>query len=409
MDLSPPATLADVIADGLIEQAGYDLTFPPATKTEIVALAADPHMLDAPAVLRIFPGNRKFNATRIARIVRGEWEWLASRTETVNIPQFLGPQVPSEELLYAARTLYANAPVVLVPCSAEEMLVFVLDAHGGQPPLKDALLTGLPRIEAGFARRALRATAAFRGLGIHEDAYAVEFSSGDRVELENDLPVSLGPSQHRFADMRSDGSYLAAEHQLLFDGVFPRPDVHVDAQQARARLTPAHGSPVLAGAQIVAVISGSTWQWAWAHPQLAPHPCAQVAHALRQFGQAYGIIPLLTPRMPAQRAHDIGLLTALKPVAGLYAHGIAPLGADNAVTLLQHPALILPPPTEAAIVATLKSSVDSGVDTQRAIATYARARGITTHGTHLVAPDTGRLIEVTPGQGGPSVRVLDTH
>lgn len=360
MDLPVPTSLTDLHTDGALAQADIDAAWAREVGTTGVEFTG--------GTARV--GARDLPATEVARITEGQWEW--SRHHELDIPELHAPQPPSDELLSAARTLHGNVPVLLAPSAAGAHVLAV----GFRPepgPIRSVLTLGLAGLDPLLdVRRALLSFAATRGLGVRSSATSFDFSDGTKVLFEGELPVAVAGGMS-LAEVRADAHYFAAEHQLLLDGTLPDLRVHLDIPRGRALLN----EQVEAAALIVATVAGDTWTWGWADPNLPPGPAAN----LRRFGVDNGIIDLVRPRLPLERARRLGLVDAVKPVLGIWTHTLVPLnGETTGLVLLDAPALHLPgpdaPTTPAAVQASLQAPLDPGLDPQRARAAYSRLRGV---------------------------------
>lgn len=360
MNLPIPTSLTDLRTDGAIAQADIDTAWVREVGTAGVEFTGD--------MARV--GARDLPATEVARIAGGRWEWC--RRYELEIPELHSPQPASDELLSAARTLHGNVPVLLAPSTGGAQVLAV----GFRPepgPIRNVLTLGLAGLDPLLdVRRALLSFAAARGLGVRSSPESFGFSDGTQVVFEGDLPVAVSGGMD-LADVRADAHFFATEHQLLLNGTFPDLRVNLDIAQGRALLN----EQIEAVALIIATVTADTWTWAWADPHLPPGP----AENLRRFGVDNGIIDLVRPRLPLDRARQLGLVDAVKPVLGIWTHAFVPLNEETtAVVLLDAPALRLPgpdaPTTPAAVQATLQAPLAADLDPQRARASYARLRGV---------------------------------
>lgn len=360
MDLPVPTSLTDLRTDGALAQADIDAAWAREVGpvgVEFTGGTARVGALDLPT-------------TEVARITDGRWEW--SRHHELDIPELHSPQPASDELLSAARTLHGNVPVLLAP-SAGGAQVLAVGFRPEPGPIRSVLTLGLAGLDPLLdVRRALLSFAATCGLGVRSSAASFDFSDGTKVLFDGDLPVAVSGGMS-LADVRADAHYFAAEHQLLLDGTLPGLRVDLDIPRGRALLN----GQVEAAALIVATVTADTWTWAWADTNLPPGPAVN----LRRFGIDNGIIDLVRPRLPLERARQLGLADAVKPVLGIWTHIFVPLNEETTgVVLLDAPALRLPgpaaPTTPAAVQASLQAPLAADLDPQRARASYARLRGV---------------------------------
>lgn len=391
MHLPHPQTLHDVVIDGLLEQASVDADFHSVTGAEFSGLAPSTEEPDVPVEVRLYPSGSTQTGTRVARVADGTWTWLTSHTSAFPIPELHGEQPASDQLLRAARTLSGNAPGVLVPHGDGTSSVVVL-TPAVPAPLDRVLLAGLPA-----PRRAVASLAASRGLQTRETPEAIEFENGPRVLLSGDEAVDID-SGLRLADLRADAALVSAEHQLLFDGLFPDAHFRLDVASATVQITSAHRS-LVSGAQVLATVEQGQWLWAWADQRISHSPAARASAAVRDFGLTHAL-PLFTAgALSADLAHRQGLIDAAKAALGRWTHALIPLPGATAVVLLEHDQLHLPPATEAAIAATLRAPVDPTLNLYRAVGAYANFRGLQIRGEDLFAPDTRRALHVRVEDG----------
>lgn len=417
MDLPAPLTLAEVVTDGIIDQAGVDLASPAVTGVEFSAQAGDELTVDAPVQVRLYPGPRTVSATRVARIDGNEWTWLSDRAASFPVPEFTGPQPVTDDLLRAARTLYGNSPALLVPRSDGVVAVVVLDDVPARAPMMAALASGWGAGHDGAGvnvRRALASYAATQGRGLREEGAVISFENGPSVLLDGNqlVDVLAGPSENpvlTFADLRADAALVSAEHQLLIDGVYPNARIGLDLGRGTAQIVAAERT-LVAGAQVIATVEHGRWLWAWADDRVRATPSARAADAIRAFGHEHALPLLTTPNVPASLARTYTLAEAVKPTLGWWTHAYLPLPGSEAtaVVLLDSEQLRLPPASQAAMLTTLRAPVDSALDLQRAVGSYANFRGISLDGENLIAPDTGVPVHVTVAKGQISAVVRDT-
>lgn len=362
MQLPSPTSIDDLRADGALIQADVDATW-----SSVMGMVQGVEYTSDTARVHTRSGTHDFPATEVARILDGEWVW--SLEHDLDIPQLHSPQPASDGLLRAARTLHGNVPVFLAPFPDGQRAMAV-NFRPSPGPLRSALTLGLAQLPAELdARRSLLAFAAARGLGVRVTTDSFELSDGTAVTLRDGRPTAVS-GDLQLADVQADAHYFSVEHQLLFDGRFPDPDIRLDIAGGRATIN----GHIHAGAIIAATITGDVWTWGWADPHLPDSPAAN----LRRFGIDHGILDLVRPRVP-MRAE---LVEVCKPILDVWTHALVPLNADTrAVVLLSAPELTLPgpqaPTTKQAVEVTLATAPGAGVDKQRARAAYAQRRGVT--------------------------------
>lgn len=396
MDLPHPETLSDLIVDGIIEQKAIDRALAPVTDVECDDLDPNDETPDATCRIRLHPGPRDQNATRVARVEQGVWRWLTSRTVGFDVAALHNDQPATDDLVHAVRTLFGNAPALLIPQSDATVSVVVLHGAPATLPVPDALAVGLPAVPAGRTVRALKLFAATRGLNVRESSGRVELSDGTAVVIDSGEGIDVSaPGVALLADVRADAVLLSAEHQLLFDGRFPDAQITFNAAASRAQVT-SQGRTLTADAHLLGLIRGDTWVWGWSDPRLNTTRAAHLVRGVYRFGVDHKI-PALT--RPVSVFRD-WLITACKPILGRWVHGFVHLGDAVAVVALEHPELTLPAPTEAAVLATLQFPVGPGVDIYRAVGAYANSRGLAINGESLLVPDTHRALDLSVrGQG----------
>lgn len=409
MDLPSPATLSDVLADGAIAQADLDAALQEASGTVTGIEYSGPQPTDpredAPVEVRVHfsgSGSVPMHGVRVAVIREGQWTWLTGRGVSFGVAELTGTWPAAEELLRAARTLVGNVPVWLAPHRDGSASAVAVDAPPSVTSTRLALLNGLAALDESLdLERALVGFAAARRLGVARTASGVEYSDGTAVEIVAGRAVDVRGGTS-LAEVRADAAYTSAEHQLLLEGLFPRAQLQPDLTTGSGWLAGANGSGMTVRSELLGVIMGEEWVWAWADPQLAGVSAAgpaSVSAQVRRFGRENAIPALLRPRTGLGQAREDGLVEAAKPIAGLWAHVTAPLTpTTTGVFLLDAPALRLPAATEAAVRAALGADVGQSVDPVRAAVSYARFRQlphrVEGRVVQLQLPDTGAEITV---------------
>ncbi len=371
MPLPAPATLADVLADGLFVSAAQDLAFAqalgPVSSAEYNFAAdrdgAGAPLPDVPVQLRIDAqtGVHDLEGTRLAVLRDGQWTWATSMTAGLTVPELSGTQPYSPKLLAAARTVVGGSPVL--NAEQDDALAAVAVAfRGNGVPLSEAIAAGLAQsTPATDERRALGAYAQATGQQIPAPRF-----DGTRL-------TGWGSSLTH-ADVRADAHYLAAEHQFFVDARFPHAQVTPRLLEGRATVS-AGGHAFEAVAPVLATITDDTWTWAWADEELAP-PARRAAANVRRFGADHGIADFLRPHLPAARAFALGLAQAAMPILQLWT--LVPVALSPTTTglfLLDAPQLRLPDATVATHSAILAVPLPDGLDAVRAQAAYRAARG----------------------------------
>ena len=362
MDLPSPTSLPELIADGFLIQSDVDATWASVMGT-VTGIEYTPDT----ARVHTRSGVRDIPAREIARIDDDGWTW--SQEHDLDIPELHGTHPADDDLLRAARTLHGNVPVHIASFP-DGQRAMALDFRPTPGPLRSALSVGLAELPAGLdARRSLLACAASRGLGVRSSDEEFGFSDGTTVVFRDGRPSHLAGGL-QMGDIVADAFYFSTEHQLLLDGRFPTPQVHVDVAAGRGIID----GRVPVGAVVIATVTDDTWTWAWADPHLPDSP----AQTLRRFGIDHGILDLVRPRIPVHP----DLVHVAKPILDMWTHAVIDLNEQTrGVVLLAAPELALPgpqaPTTRQAVEVTLAVVPPAGVDKQRARAAYAQRRGVT--------------------------------
>lgn len=244
--------------------------------------------------------------TWVATIADDVWYW-----QTAAVVDFPGiaeldpqnPQVASDELLAAGRTLFRNIPAVLVPLTASSRkdetqccaVVMIRDfAEEGPVPL--ALTHGLAKLPNNYdVMRALKGFAVVRGLDFYTDSPTVTIGSGDNqitITVRNGVAVDVTSKITKQLD--SDETNVPPEptiDRLIHDG---RQFIRQHSDDERSTNT-------AVDCWALATVSGDTWTWAWADPLLANTPGAQESRKLLEFGIQNGVIDFVRPHIDIRR------------------------------------------------------------------------------------------------------------
>ena len=375
--LSAPRTLADIATDGFLAQADrlamFRARFGEITKVEFSlrensandhdAMLADGRVRDQPEML-------SFSSTQVAQrvelaaqwvatIVDGTWHWQTTAVDDFSdIPQLdpLAPQPADDELLAATRTLFRNAPAVLVPLprssrrgsgkdSAAQFAVLIVSGFVDEGPVHVALSNGLAQLPDHYdTLRALQAFAVVRGLefehattedtsaystaehsvanppentdtvvqiGAGDDAYTVHVRGGTAIDLAaqpftRELPPTIDTLRAQGAALLRETTGHAdndenGENGDIDDDDDAAPSSTADRAVADRAVAakPRHNS---SQGWVVATVTGTTWTWAWADPKLAGTSGAQESRALLDFGISNGVLDFVRPHVDLQRA-----------------------------------------------------------------------------------------------------------
>lgn len=371
--LSAPRTLADIATDGFLAQADrlamFRARFGEITKVEFSvrensandqdAMLADGRVRDQPVML-------SFSSTQVAQrvelaaqwvatIIDDTWYWQTAAVDDFSdIPQLdpLSPQPADDELLAATRTLFRNAPAVLVPLprssrrgsgkdSAAQFAVLIVSGFVDEGPVHVALSNGLAQLPDHYdTLRALQAFAVVRGLefehattedtsaystaehsvanqpentdtvvqiGAGDDAYTIHVRGGTAIDLAaQPFTGELSPT---IDTLRAQGAALLQEttgHPAnggnggIADGDDAAPSSTADRAVADRAVAAKPGHNTSPG-WVVATVAGTTWTWAWADPKLAGTSGAQESRGLLDFGISNGVLDFVRPHVDLQR------------------------------------------------------------------------------------------------------------
>lgn len=348
VQLESPRNERDILTDGFITQAGVDAAQKAVSKVEF-----NPLPTGYEAVFYSGTNVQVFPTTTVASINSSNtWTWR-------NPPAF--PFLPqsgvnaSDNLVSIARTLNGNGPSCLIPTATGYDVAIVHADALPKVDLRTALCLGLATFPAEWdLKRAVLAFSAINGLSIHTTDQAITFSDGTIVDLvSRRISSSLS-----FADVVADAFYFSTEHQLLFEARFPNPQLYFDRQSSTVIIN----NMVRAYGIVIGTIKDSQWQW-------AQHD------TVRRFAIDYGLIEFFRPNIPATQADAMGVAHVLKPLFKHWTHVFIPLDPyTTALVLLDAPQLHLPPATAHVSNAVLATPVPTGVNRERAVASYHQLR-----------------------------------
>lgn len=374
--LSAPRTLADIATDGFLAQADrlamFRARFGEITKVELSvrensandhdAMLADGRVRDQPVMLSFASAQVarrvELAAQWVATIVDGTWHWQTTAVDDFSdIPQLdpLTPQPADDELLAATRTLFRNAPAVLVPLprssrrgsgkdSAAQFAVLIVSGFVDEGPVHVALSNGLAQLPDHYdTLRALQAFAVVRGLefehattedtstystaehsvtnppentdtvvqiGAGDDTYTIYVRGGTAIDLAaqpftRELPPTIDTLRAQGAALLQETTGHAdndenGENGDIDDDDDAAPSSTADRGVADRAVAakPRHNS---SQGWVVATVTGTTWTWAWADPKLAGTSGAQESRALLDFGISNGVLDFVRPHVDLQR------------------------------------------------------------------------------------------------------------
>ena len=370
--LSAPRTLADIATDGFLAQADrlamFRARFGEITKVEFSvrensandhdAMLADGRVRDQPVMLSFYSAQMtqrvELAAQWVATIVAGTWHWQTAAVDDFSdIPQLdpLAPQPADDELLAATRTLFRNAPAVLVPLprssrrgsgkdSAAQFAVLIVSTFDDEGPVHVALSNGLAQLPDHYdTLRALQAFAVVRGLefehaatedtsaystaehsvanppentdtvvqiGAGDDAYTIYVRGGTAIDLAaqpftRELPPTIDTLRAQGAALLRETTGHADNDENGENGDIDDDDDAAPSSTADRAVAakPRHNT---SPGWVVATVAGTTWTWAWADPKLAGTSGAQESRALLDFGISNGVLDFVRPHVVLQRA-----------------------------------------------------------------------------------------------------------
>lgn len=398
--LSAPRTLADIATDGFLAQADrlamFRARFGEITKVEFSvrensandhdAMLADGRVRDQPVML-------SFSSTRVAQrvelaaqwvatIVDGTWHWQTTAVDDFSdIPQLdpLAPQPADDELLAATRTLFRNAPAVLVPLprssrqrsgkdSAAQFAVLIVSGFVDEGPVHVALSNGLAQLPDHYdTLRALQAFAVVHGLefehaatedtsaystaehsvanqpentdavvqiGAGDDAYTIYVRGGTAIDLAaqsftRELPPTIDTLRAQGAALLQETSGHPDNDENGENGDIDNDDDAAPSSTADRGVAdravaakPRHNS---SQGWVVATVTGTTWTWAWADPKLAGTSGAQESRALLDCGISNGVLDFVRPHVDLQRADLLSRGDARKEAIATMVAACAPI------------------------------------------------------------------------------------
>lgn len=244
--------------------------------------------------------------TWVATIADDAWYWQTAAV--VDFPRIAEldpqhPQVASDELLAAGRTLFRNIPAVLVPLTAssrkdetQRCAVVMIRDFAEEGPVPLALTHGLAKLPYNYdVMRALKGFAVVRGLDFYTDSTTVTIGSDDNqitITVRNGVAVDVASKTTKQLD--SDETSVPPEptiDKLIHDG---RKFIQQHPDDERSANTSTD-------CWALATVSGDTWTWAWADPLLANTPGAQESRKLLEFGIQNGVIDFVRPHIDIRR------------------------------------------------------------------------------------------------------------
>ena len=329
--LSAPRTVTDIATDGFLAQADclalFHARFGEISRVQLT-LHQEPHGTETKnptnqkaladgwdrAVTVSFASSNiqqqvELAGTWVATIVDDAWYW-----QTATVVDFPGiaeldpqhPQVASDELLAAGRTLFRNIPAVLVPLTAsshkdetQRCAVVMIRDFAEEGPVPLALTHGLAKLPNSYdVMRALKGFAVVRGLDFCSDSTTVTIGSGDNqitITVRNGvaLDVTSKPSK---ATKQLDSDEVSVAPEPTIDKL-----IHDGRQFIQQHSDEEPTTNTADDCWALATVSGDTWTWAWADPMLVNAPGAQESRKLLDFGIQNGVIDFVRPHIDIRR------------------------------------------------------------------------------------------------------------
>lgn len=187
------------------------------------------------------------------------------------------------------------------------------------------------------------------------------------------------PTAHlTFEQIIDDAALLSAEFQLLTDAFIDGiTAAHRDDEHQLITFVHPRRGTVSCDMHVLGVedLTRSIWQWNWDLER--PYGSPAVSRLVRAFGQSQHIEPLTARTVPLTSPVSLRtLLTATKPITGMWAIISQPIAADRVLHMaISSPALRTEPPTidtlDAVLVHALGSQQPVMTDQRRALVTWA--------------------------------------
>ena len=384
MEHPAPRTLAEIVTDGTIACADADAAFTALIgRPGGIEFNRDGDRMEVRAARRR-ASDVSTTGTVVAEIRDGMWTWRSARAADAaarfGIPQLSGTWPATDDLLIAARTLHGCTPGLLAPMPDGTTAVVCLDPPQPMGDTRTALITaaGIPMAGEDLPR-ALTGFAAIRGLDVHVDGSVWSFSDGAAARVENGRLRDIAGGLD-IDPVRADALLPSTESQMYLDATFPGATAVADPVLGLVTLETPEGSGMRTRGVVLATVTGDTWCWGWADRNISAAPGTADCHRIRDFGRREGIPAFVSPTLPLSLARELDLVSTAKPVLGRWFHTTAQLTADTwAIVVFSDRGLVLPAPTVpvvGAVIDTIRGVDTGGIDAHRAIAAYARHRGL---------------------------------
>lgn len=320
-------------------------------------------------------GVKDFNGIRLATIANGQWQWRAT-TDTEHADELFHEPLPYHpQMLDFAQAAVAGRPVLLAEQKTEngtQQAVVAIDFDDSAPS-PQAIIAGVERFSGSIDEiAALHGFAEANDLGIEESAQGAKLSDRTEVRILDDHIVAAGTQQPE--DVLADAHFFSVEQHFYNSATFPNLSATLRDTSGSATCTSGNNS-FDARAQVIAVIDGNTFRWAWAVPELQQTPVAQASLRIRNYGRQHLLADLVRPQVPVTRAFHFQLQRMAMRIVNTWTLAEVDYQGKVALILLDAPQLHMPPATPTTQAATLNVAVPDGVDRQRAQKEYERLRG----------------------------------
>lgn len=379
-------------SDTALVQAAHDVRWQRLVgKVSSVEFEAGP-----PAQVRVEGSKGRFDRpAHLAAVVENNtWTWSDSEYAAEETP-IAGP-AESAQLTTLARARYGNGPALFAPHPRKQgrVLLYVLD--GGLDPsvtsTRDDIMSALSHLSATTDFRpqlARYAEATRQDMALAQDGTAAQFPDGTEVQFDragliidvagprgrsDAAPEAPGAQEGRatYSDILADAYFFGVEVNQFLNGTqWPGSGASAALQLDDGTVEvsdPFRGRYPLQAHPLAETSQG----WDWLNTAPARH--------VRDFAWYNGVPQLMYQYLPRDVAERWMPWLAARPI--LHAWGqrsfpvASPRGQLMVSTLFEDPALALPQPSSRVFSSLLGSGLPAGLDTPRAIASYARFRGV---------------------------------
>jgi hypothetical protein len=177
-------------------------------------------------------------------------------------------------------------------------------------------------------------------------------------------------------DIYDDAVCFGIEHQLNLINTFGDRPRWEYSYPDRVRLI--GDTATTFAVQILGTVHNGLWKWAWDDPDL-PDTVIEAATRTSIYGDLHGVAPFTEPVLWVDTTTAIQIVAATKPVTGHWMTFSFNTTDDWTVyAALVDPTPTLPAPTSVAVAQVLGVAAELMRDAPRAVAAYARHRGLRT-------------------------------